>query len=599
MSSVTNISAYRFAPLQNLKPLREQLYAICRAGNLKGTILLSTEGINLFVAGSAASIDHLLSIIRSVPHLESIEAKFSESADQPFTRMLVKIKKEIIPFGVEGIDPARHPAPRLTPAELKRWLDEGKPVTLLDTRNNFEVDMGTFRGAVPISIDHFREFPKAAEQLPLTDHSTPIVTFCTGGIRCEKAAPYLIQLGFQNVFQLDGGILKYFEECGGAHYQGECFVFDKRVGVTEGLHESKHGFCHVCQQILTPEDLDDPRTVEGVSCPHCYRSPVECRQLEIEKHRQKLQYVTQPLPGSTPIDNYRPLKIHARHDQVKMLDFLMDVLGQFPRETWEAECQKGNVVDGNRQPVSTTHLVQTGQRYYTVERWQIEPDVNPSIEILSEDDALIVINKPAPLPTHASGRYHRNTLEWILRQVYLPQKPRPAHRLDANTTGVILFTRTSTFARRVQSQFERGLVRKEYLARIQGHPTEDHFQCDASMTPVEGHQGARITTEAGGSPALTLFETIDRFSDGTSLVLVRPQTGRTNQIRVHLWHLGWPIVGDAMYLPDRKLGDVQTASVFDEPLSLHAWRLTIIHPQTGQPVTYTAPPPAWASRPTS
>ncbi len=308
MSSVTNIAAYRFASLENLKPLREELYSVCRAGNLKGTILLSTEGINLFVAGSATSIDHLLSIIRSVPGLETLEVKFSESLDQPFTRMLVKIKKEIIPFGIEGIDPARHPAPRLAPAELKRWLDEGKPVTLLDTRNNFEVQMGTFHNAIPIDIEHFREFPQAAERLTRGNDSTPIVTFCTGGIRCEKAAPYLMQIGFQNVFQLDGGILKYFEECGGAHYQGECFVFDKRVGVTEGLDESKHGFCHACQQILTPEDLRDPRTVEGVSCPHCYRSPSERRQLDIEAHRQKLSSVVHPLPGRAPLDNYRPLK---------------------------------------------------------------------------------------------------------------------------------------------------------------------------------------------------------------------------------------------------------------------------------------------------
>src|SRR3954470_14219861 len=139
VTAVMNISAYRFAPLEGLKPLRAHLTAVCREWGLKGTILLSTEGVNLFVAGAAASVDQLLALLRSTPGLEGLEPKVSESREQPFTRMLVKIKKEIIAFGVPGIDPARHPAPRLSARELKRWLDEGRPFTLLDTRNEFEV----------------------------------------------------------------------------------------------------------------------------------------------------------------------------------------------------------------------------------------------------------------------------------------------------------------------------------------------------------------------------------------------------------------------------------------------------------------------------
>src|SRR5262249_778191 len=161
--------------------------------------------------------------------------------------------KEIIAFGVDGIDPIRRPAPKLSARELKRWLDEGRPFTLLDTRNDFEVTLGTFHNAVPIGIQHFREFPAAVAKLPRNSQQRPIVTFCTGGIRCEKAAPYLIQNGFEQVFQLDGGILKYFEECGNDHYQGECFVFDNRVGLTAELGESGHGLCFACQSLLTPE----------------------------------------------------------------------------------------------------------------------------------------------------------------------------------------------------------------------------------------------------------------------------------------------------------------------------------------------------------
>ena len=163
---VVNISAYRFAPLEGLKPLRERLIADCREWGLRGTILLSTEGINLFVAGPRPEIDRLLELLQAVPGLEGLEPKVSESREQPFTRMLVKIKKEIIAFGVAGIDPARNPAPRLSARELNRWLDEGRPITLLDTRNDFEVALGTFRRAVPIGIQHFREFPDAVAKLP-------------------------------------------------------------------------------------------------------------------------------------------------------------------------------------------------------------------------------------------------------------------------------------------------------------------------------------------------------------------------------------------------------------------------------------------------
>ena len=236
MPDFVNLSAYKFAPLDGLPELRVKLQEVCRAGQLRGTILLSPEGINFFVAGTRTNVDALLAAVRAVPGLADLTPKESLSAEQPFNRMLVKIKKEIIAFGVEGIDPARHPSAKLSARTLKQWLDEGRPVTLLDTRNDYEVRLGTFRGALVPHIDHFRDFPAAVERLPAELKERPIVMFCTGGIRCEKAGPFMEREGFKNIFQLDGGILKYFEECGGAHYDGECFVFDQRVGVDPSLH---------------------------------------------------------------------------------------------------------------------------------------------------------------------------------------------------------------------------------------------------------------------------------------------------------------------------------------------------------------------------
>ena len=232
--------------------------------------MLSPEGINFFVAGRRANVEALLIEVRSIPGLADLTPKESACAEQPYNRMLVKIKKEIIAFGVAGIDPARQPAAKLSPRTLKQWLDEGRAITLLDTRNDYEIRLGTFRGAVAAGIDHFRDFPEAVRRLPPAVKDRPIVMFCTGGIRCEKAGPFMAREGY-DVFQLDGGILKYFEECGGAHYDGECFVFDRRVGLDPNLQETKSVMCFACQMPLTEEDQKDPHYVPDVSCGHCFQ----------------------------------------------------------------------------------------------------------------------------------------------------------------------------------------------------------------------------------------------------------------------------------------------------------------------------------------
>ena len=196
MKPILNIAAYKFLQLSDLRTLRARLQTLCKTADLKGTILLSPEGINLFVAGAAQGIEHLLSELRSRPGLEDLQPKVSETDHQPFRRMLVRLKKEIIAFGIDGIEPARRTSPKLSAGELKRWLDEGRPVTLLDTRNDYEVKLGTFRNALPIGIDHFREFPQAVARLPPDLKEQPIVMFCTGGIRCEKECMRLGETGW-------------------------------------------------------------------------------------------------------------------------------------------------------------------------------------------------------------------------------------------------------------------------------------------------------------------------------------------------------------------------------------------------------------------
>jgi UPF0176 protein len=593
MAAMINIAGYKFVTLHDPKSLRNRLLPLCKQWDLKGTILLSTEGINLFVAGPRESVELLLKELRSQPGLADLEVKASESMEQPFRRMLVRIKKEIIAFGVDGIDPSKKTSPKLPPKTLKQWLDEGRPVTLLDTRNNYEVKLGTFKSALPIGIDHFRDFPAGARKLPHVLKEQPIVMFCTGGIRCEKAGPFMEREGFKKVFQLEGGILKYFEECGGAHYQGECFVFDQRVGVDASLHETESAQCYRCQTPLTAEEQHDSRYSPGESCPYCHKSSAEQNALNLARRHEAILRVVNPLPGSEPYDNYRPISVPEECEGFTLIEFLCRVINHVPATEWDELCRSGRLLNQKRQTVPAGHRVHAGERYLHKLPAMVEPDINGDIKILHEDEALIVLEKPAPLPMHPCGRFNRNTLQYILNQVYYPEKPRPAHRLDANTTGVLLMTRTRHFASRLQPQFARGEVEKVYLARIQGHPADDLFCCDAPISVESGAVGTREVDLETGLSARTEFRLLHRNPDGTSLLEAHPMTGRTNQIRIHLWQLGLPVCGDPVYLPGKQLGEIQTIRMEDPPLCLHAWRVGFQHPLTRQHVEFTAHSPPW------
>ncbi len=589
----TNISTYQFAHLTDLKPLRARLLEKCLEWELKGTILLSTEGVNLFVAGGAQEIEQLLKMLRAIPGLEGLLPKISESAHQPFSRMLVRIKKEIIAFGVPGIDPAKRTSPKLPAPELKKWLDEGREVTLLDTRNDYEIKLGTFKGAHPIGVKHFRDFPAAVAQLPEDWKQKPVVMFCTGGIRCEKAGPFMESQGFKSIFQLDGGILKYFEECGNAHYDGDCFVFDQRVGLDPSLHESSNVQCFACLTPLSADEQKDSRYQKGKSCPYCFKSSEEKMRENIRQRELKISALAKNLPGKEPYEHRRPMKVPAKYDGLSAGDFVQRILQHIPASELQAEFDAGRFLDSTGAKVDPSNKVRSGERYYHCLPLQSEPDINLDLKILYEDEALIVLEKPAPLPVHPGGRFNRNTLQTVLSQVYAPQKPHPAHRLDANTTGLLLVARTRHFAGLLQPQFIRGEVGKTYLARVQGHPKDDSFECNEPISDGTLEVGARYIDEQG-SEARTVFRVLRRDPDGTSLLEACPITGRTNQIRVHLWHLGFPICGEQMYLSERRRGCTQTARPEDAPLCLHAKKLSFYHPVTRQRMEFEGRNVDWA-----
>jgi UPF0176 protein len=240
VNSVLNISAYRFVAIEEPQLLRTELLGEARRLGLLGTILLAHEGINLFLAGGEDPLREFLQNLRGDPRFAGIEAKESWSAEPPFRRLLVKVKREIIRMNHPAIQPAQGRAPAVDAATAKRWLDqghddEGRPVVALDTRNAFEVDHGTFEGALDWRLSKFSEFPDALQAHRAELEGKTIVSFCTGGIRCEKAAIYMRDAGLDHVWQLEGGILKYFEATGGAHFLGGCFVFDEREALDADL----------------------------------------------------------------------------------------------------------------------------------------------------------------------------------------------------------------------------------------------------------------------------------------------------------------------------------------------------------------------------
>ncbi|MDO9466668.1 MAG: sulfurtransferase [Thiobacillus sp.] len=238
--SVVNISCYKFVSLADREALQADLAARCQALGLLGTILLAPEGINVFLAGSRAAIDAIVAHLRADPRFADLAPKESLSAAPPFKRMRVRLKKEIITMKHPLIRPEAGRAPSVAAATLKQWLDRGcddagRPVVMLDTRNDYEVEAGSFDNAVDYPIGVFSEFPPQIAQHRDDFAGKTVVSFCTGGIRCEKAAIHMKAIGIEHVYQLEGGILKYFEDVGSAHYHGDCFVFDEREAVCADL----------------------------------------------------------------------------------------------------------------------------------------------------------------------------------------------------------------------------------------------------------------------------------------------------------------------------------------------------------------------------
>ena len=261
---------YKFVTLNEFESLKDPLYNIMKQHGIRGTLLLAKEGINGTVAGRPEAIDALYSWFEQQPSLHPMTHKESYCQEMPFNRTKVKLKKEIVTLGVEGIDPNRVVGTYVQPKDWNHLIS-AEDVLLIDTRNDYEIEIGTFKNAVNPKTNSFREFPEYVKTHLDPQKHKKVAMYCTGGIRCEKSTAYLKQLGFDEVYHLEGGILKYLEEVSeqDSLWEGECFVFDERVSVNHALEKGSYDQCHACRFPITENDKQSPSYVQGISCPHC------------------------------------------------------------------------------------------------------------------------------------------------------------------------------------------------------------------------------------------------------------------------------------------------------------------------------------------
>lgn len=317
----------------------------------------------------------------------------------------------------------------------------------------------------------------------------------------------------------------------------------------------------------------------------------------LEERSSRIRALAAAQPGCKPYDNQRQIRVSRRWAGLPLIDFLQHYQPVVPRSHWINWITTGQIRCQGRN-VQFAETVRDGQQFTHYQPLTCEPAINPDIQLLFEDNCLVVVHKPAPLPAHPSGRFNRNTLTGLLSQAYPDERLRLAHRLDANTSGVVLLCRTATAAGRVQPQFERGQVNKLYFARVYGLPSWKEFTCRLAIESQPSEGGSRqVCSSSQGHDCVTHFRVTDAFSDGTCLIEARPETGRTHQIRVHLAKLGHAVVGDPLYLRDGSIGSNQTLEVGADPMCLHAHSLTVVHPETQQTVTFRAPIPTWTQTP--
>jgi UPF0176 protein len=286
------IAFYHFVSLENIDRLQAFILKFCQKNNIKGTVLLASEGINGTISGEDKKIQKFIEFIKEDSYFKNkfknLEHKEAWASKNPFYRMKVRLKKEIVALGVDGISPTKKVGKYVNPEDWNNLINDPNTI-VIDTRNNYEVDIGTFKNSINPETETFRDFPSYVDKNHINNKTKKVAMFCTGGIRCEKATSLMLEKGFKDVYHLKGGILKYLESIPKEEslWEGECFVFDQRVAVTHGLNEGQYDQCYACRHPLSPDELKSKQYTKGISCPYCFNKLTQKKKAGvIERQKQ-------------------------------------------------------------------------------------------------------------------------------------------------------------------------------------------------------------------------------------------------------------------------------------------------------------------------
>jgi tRNA pseudouridine32 synthase/23S rRNA pseudouridine746 synthase len=570
---------YRFVRVDDVDATARALRELTQG--LTGSVWVAPDGINGSVAGPASALDTFRTRLTSDPRLggrlAGLSFRRSAAVTPPFQRMRVHCRSEIVPLGVDDVDAVGHRRAVASPAQWRELLDD-PGVVVIDNRNRFEVRLGRFRNAVDPGVDHFRELPAYLDaQLPRWQaEGKRVAMYCTGGIRCEKTSAWLAQRGV-TVLELDGGILNYFEQMPDAarDWIGECFVFDNRVALDSRLSETETTAAQVYGgDARDAWRLERARRLEAHDEPESTDSATAVRANRPSKTLRR-GVPSSPLPTR---DGVGPSVVALPPGAWRTVgEFLSDRFPDVAPTEWKRRMERGEVVDQHGCAVSLMDAYRVSSRLHYYRHIDDEPPSAEPEVLVFQDDRLVVADKPPFMPVTPGGQHLHETLLVRLKRRTGIDTLAPVHRLDRETSGLVVFTVQPSTRGVYQALFANRQVSKIYEAWAPWR-ADLTFPMQRRSRIVQDEHFLRMREEAGEPNSDTLIEVLAVHGDWARYRL-QPTTGRTHQLRVHCGALGMPIAGDRMYptlLPARTDDPTQ-------PLQLLARSLTFVDPITGEP----------------